>query len=347
MTVGENHVGLQLVEVYVPKKNYHFVVEKLRSYSREGTWKEEEISQERVLIRMIISTDYVEEVLNYLETVSRSSEGFETILFPVHTYFSHKTIQKENDNKEENKQEEEQEQEKNRFLRASRQELKHTIEDKSSFTLNYFLLVVFSAIVATAGFMKDDTAVVIGAMAIAPLIGPAISMGFASVLGNLSHLGKALITLFGGVLIIVAISASFAYFFEEGIESSQYVNRTSVTLADFFLALAAGAAGAMSILNRLSSNLVGVMVAVALLPPVITLGMSIGQGLWNDTYGAFLLVMTNITCIVLSAVIIFFVSGVQPVKWKDESTISVSRMFSVVIISLIALIILSIILVGF
>lgn len=340
-------MGLQLVEVYVPKSNYHFVVERLRSYSREGTWKEEETHNERILIRMIISSDYVEEVLNYLETVSRSSKGFETILFPVHTYFSHETIQEEDQNVEEEPDEEDSEQEKRRFLRASRQELKHTIEDKSSLTLNYSLLVVFSAIVATAGFMKDDTAVVIGAMAIAPLIGPAISMGFATVLGDVPHLGKAALTLFAGIFTIVAISALFGYFFIEGTSSSQYTNRTSVTLADFFLALAAGAAGAMSILNRLSSNLVGVMVAVALLPPVITFGMSIGQGLWDDTYGSFLLIMTNITCIVLSAVIIFFLSGVRPVRWKDESMISVSRLVSVFFISIIAAIILVIILIGF
>lgn len=340
-------MNLQLVEVYVPKKNYHFVVEKLRSFSREGTWKEEESHDERILIRMIISSDYVEEVLNYLETVSRASEGFETILFPVHTYFSHLTIQKEEQPKEELPEEEEEEEEKRKFLRASRQELKHTVEEKSDLTLNYTLLVIFSAIVATAGFMKDDTAVVIGAMAIAPLIGPAISMGFATVLGDLKHLGKAAFTLFAGVFVIVLISAIFGFFFVNGTESSQYINRTEVTLADFFLALAAGAAGAMSILNRLSSNLVGVMVAVALLPPVITFGMSIGQALWTDTYGAFLLIMTNITCIVLSAVIIFFISGVRPVRWKDESMISVSRLVSIFFISIIAAIIFVIIFIGF
>ncbi|TFB22148.1 TIGR00341 family protein [Filobacillus milosensis] len=341
-------MGLQLVEVYVPKNNYHFVVEKLRSFSREGTWKEEESQDERILIRMIISSDYVEDVLNYLETVSRSSEGFETILFPVHTYFSHQSIEKEEE-KDEKKEEEqkEQDEDKQKFLRASRQELKHTIEEKSKLTLNYTLLVIFSAIVATAGFMKDDTAVVIGAMAIAPLIGPAISMGFATVLGDLSHLGKAAFTLFLGVFIIVGISAFFGYFVFNITESSQYNSRTEVTLADFFLALAAGAAGAMSILNRLSSNLVGVMVAVALLPPVITFGMSIGQGLWDDTFGSSLLVMTNITCIVLSAVIIFFISGVRPVKWKDESMISASRLVSIFFISLIALIIFVIISLGF
>ncbi|RPF50122.1 TIGR00341 family protein [Aquisalibacillus elongatus] len=340
-------MGLQLVEVYVPRRNYHFVVEKLRSFSREGTWKEVPQEDDRILIRMVISSDYVEEVLNYLETVSRSSEGFETILFPVHTYFSHQTIEEREQDEEEEESEENTEEDQSKFLRASRQELMHTIEEKSDLTLNYTLLVIFSAIVATAGFLKDDTAVVIGAMAIAPLIGPAISMGFATVLGDIPHLGKATWTLFLGVILIVGISALFGFFFYTGTESSQYTSRTEVSLADFFLALAAGAAGAMSILNRLSSNLVGVMVAVALLPPVITFGMSIGNRLWEDAFGSFLLIMTNITCIVISAVIIFFLSGVQPVKWKDETMISASRLFSIIFITIIGLILFVVVLIGF
>ncbi|GEL76938.1 TIGR00341 family protein [Tenuibacillus multivorans] len=341
-------MNLQLVEVYIPNENYHFVVEKLRSFSREGTWKEEQ-QEERMLVRMIISSDYVEEVLNYLETISRATEGFETILYPVHTYFSHQSIEEEEQNideKEFSEEDQDDEEDKRKFLRASRHELTNTIEEKSEFSINYMLLIIFSAIVATAGFIKDDTAVVIGAMAIAPLIGPAISIAFATVLGDLRHLGKAVATLFTGVFIIVLIASVFSYFFDEGMESSQYVSRTSVTIADFFLALAAGAAGALSILNRMSSNLVGVMVAVALLPPVIAFGMSIGQTLWHDTYWSFLLVMTNISCIVISAVIIFFVSGIRPEKWKDETMISVSRIFSLIFIIFITLILFVIVLVG-
>ncbi|MGM8214776.1 TIGR00341 family protein [Bacillaceae bacterium W0354] len=331
---------MQLVEVYLPKKLYHIVEGKLKQFSRKGTWKEDE-RENRLLIRLIISEDQVEEVLNYLEQVSRMNDEVETMLFPVHTYFSKETIEEDEQKaKEKNRNDEE----KHKFIRMSRQELTHEVEEKSELTINYVLLVIFSSIVASAGFMKDSEAIVIGAMVIAPLIGPAISMSFASVLGNVKHLKKATITLVTGFAIIVGIAIIFGLLFDEVIESSQYLSRTNVTIADFFLALAAGSAGSLSILNRLQGSLVGVMVAVALLPPVITFGVSIGKQLWLDTYNSFLLVMTNVTCILLSGIIIFIASGIRPVRWKSEQHVQVSSRLSILFVSVIAGVLLFIIL---
>ncbi|WP_188207023.1 TIGR00341 family protein [Alkalibacillus aidingensis] len=325
-------MSIQLIEVYIPKENFEDVESALSNFSGKSVWKENELA-DRILFRMIVAEEDVEEVLDYLEAISTLSEGFETILFPVHTYFSRETIEKREQNEKDKK--EESTEEKGKLLRASRQELMHTIEKRSNLTMNYTLLIIFSAIVAAGGFVNDSEAVVIGAMAIAPLIGPAISVSFAAVLGDLRRLGKAMSTLVIGFLIIVFIASSFGYFFDEAIESRQYLLRTNVSLADLFIALASGAAGALSILNRVSSGLVGVMVAVALLPPTVTFGISIGQMIWEDTYWSFLLITTNVTCIFLSGIIIFFISGIRPLKWKEELTINVSRILSFTIVAII------------
>ncbi|WP_146816020.1 TIGR00341 family protein [Alkalibacillus haloalkaliphilus] len=325
-------MSMQLIEVYIPKHKYEDVKPALDKFSQESVWKEYEIN-DRVLMRMIVAEEEVEEVLDYLEAVSSMSEGFETILFPVHTYFSRETI-KEKETEEKSNKKNVSNEEKGRLLRASRQELTHTIDKKSHLTMNYTLLIIFSAIVAAGGFINDSEAVVIGAMAIAPLIGPAISVSFAAVLGDLKKLWQAFSTLMIGFAIIVGIASSFGYFFEEGTQTTQYTSRTTVSIADIFIALASGAAGALALLNRVSSGMVGVMVAVALLPPTVTFGISIGQMLWVDTYWSFLLIMTNVTCIFLSGIIIFFVSGIRPVKWKEEVTINVSRILSTGIVAL-------------
>ncbi|MDQ0159894.1 TIGR00341 family protein [Alkalibacillus salilacus] len=324
-------MSMQLIEVYIPKEQYDNVKPALNGFSQQSVWKAYEL-EDRVLLRMIVDDDEVEDVLDYLEAVSTLSDGFETILFPVNTYISRETIEKR-DNPDEKQEEDKGDQ--GKLLRASRQELMHMIEKKSQFTMNYTLLIVFSAMVATGGFINDSEAVVIGAMAIAPLIGPAISVSFAAVLGDVFRLWRALLTLVIGFIIIVIIAAGFGFLFEAGTQTTQYTSRTVVSLADVIIALASGAAGALALLNRVSSGMVGVMVAVALLPPTVTFGISIGQTLWIDTYWSFLLIMTNVTCIFLSGIIIFFLSGIRPMKWKEEVTINVSRLLSFIVVAVI------------
>ncbi len=106
---------MQLIEVYIPKHKYEDVKPALDKFSQESVWKEYEIN-DRVLMRMIVAEEEVEEVLDYLEAVSSMSEGFETILFPVHTYFSRETI-KEKETEEKSNKKNVSNEEKGRLLR--------------------------------------------------------------------------------------------------------------------------------------------------------------------------------------------------------------------------------------
>ncbi|MCP3026822.1 TIGR00341 family protein [Halobacillus sp. A5] len=230
-----------------------------------------------------------------------------------------------------------------KLQRASRQELLITIDKNSKVTWNYFLLILLSAIVATTGFLKDSEAVVIGAMVIAPMIGPVIAVAFSSILGDYKTLGKSVLTSLLGVTVVVTISILYAALVDLHLETGQYLSRTEVTLIDIILGVASGAAGALAFLNRLEGSLVGVMVSVALLPPSVALGMSLGSSEWELAYGAFLLVTVNIMSILLAAVVIFSLSGIRPVRWKDVQRASVSRLLSIlfifIIVSLLALVI--------
>ncbi|GGD16156.1 TIGR00341 family protein [Pontibacillus salipaludis] len=325
-------MSLQLIEAYVPDKHFEKVNEKLQEQPHTSYWVSSE-SEERMLIRILVDSDEVEEILNYLESVSNVVDGFETMLIPVRTYLSRETLNSES--KEETTQEDADEEEKQILLRASRQELISFVERNSVTTLNYSLMIFFSAVVGSMGFIKDSDAVVIGSMVIAPLIGPVIATAFAAILGDYKLLGKAALTSFVGVAIVVVMAILFNFIFHMSGESSQYTSRTGVTGSDFFLALAAGGAGAIATLNRKAGNLVGVMVAVALLPPNVALGMSIGKGLWGEAYGSFLLVTVNIMCILLSAVIVFSLAGIRPVRWKEVQRANVSRSLSIVFVLII------------
>ena len=100
--------------------------------------------------------------------------------------------------------------------------------------------------------------------------------------------------------------------------SEEVLSRTVVGLATVALALASGAAGALSMTRGLPSVLVGVMVAVAILPPAATFGMMLGMAEFEKANGAALLLAVNIVCINLSAKLVFLLRGIQPRTWAEQ-----------------------------
>lgn len=330
-------MDLQLVEAYVPDKYFKKVDESLREFPHVSYWISVE-SKDRILIRVLVKTNDTEEILNYLESVAHVIEGFEVLLFPVQTYITRLTEEKKE------KRRNEMEENANKLQRASRQELLGTITKSSHITLTYTLLIVISAIVVTIGFIQNSQAVIIGAMVIAPMLGPVISMAFSAILGDFRLLRSSTITLLYAVFIVIGISICFALFFPIPIESSEFASRTHVNIVDIILAFATGIAGALSILNRLPGSLVGVMVAVALIPPNVVLGMSVGSAMWPEAYGSMLLLIGNITSVILAGIIVFSLSGIQPVKWSEVDKAKTSRKLSILFVSLVIIILIIVIL---
>jgi uncharacterized hydrophobic protein (TIGR00341 family) len=97
-----------------------------------------------------------------------------------------------------------------------------------------------------------------------------------------------------------------------------FISGSQVSLGDVLLALAAGSAAALSFTTGVLSALIGVMVAVALLPPLVMLGMLVGVGRWDMALGSLLLVLTNLICINLAGVITFLARGIRPLTWWEE-----------------------------
>ena len=163
-------------------------------------------------------------------------------------------------------------------------------------------------------------------MVIAPLLGPLIALSFGSSLGDgklllsalktgLTGLGLAfLVSLFIGMVWPVDIGRGEAL-----IASTESLARTDVGLAGVALALVSGAAAVLSLTTGLSSTLVGVMVAVALLPPTATMGMLVGAGYTKLAGGAMLLLAVNVVCVIISAKLVFLAKGVQPRTWHERN----------------------------
>jgi len=205
--------------------------------------------------------------------------------------------------------------------RLSREELHDDITAASQLSWNYVAMLVLSVGVVTIGLWRDSAAVVIGGMVLAPLLGPNIALGFAATMADGKLAAQALRTGAAGFGIALLLSVAVGLTFGVGLDaqgliaSSEIRSRTLPHVLDLLLAFAAGVAGAMSFTTALSASLVGVMVAVALMPPLVVMGMCLGAGRWTDAEGAVTLLLTNIVCVDLAAVLTFLAQAVRPRDW--------------------------------
>lgn len=193
-----------------------------------------------------------------------------------------------------------------------REEVFEDVAANGRITPTYLILTALSAIVAALGLNMDSVAVVIGAMVIAPLLGPQLSLSFGIALGARDMALKSILTASTGTFLAIALSFAIAQIIEVDMQSQELLSRTTVNIEGIVLALASGAAAALSLLSGLSTTLVGVMVAVALLPPAAVCGLMLGIGLYEQSFGALMLLTANIICVNLSAQVVFLSRGVGP-----------------------------------
>lgn len=201
--------------------------------------------------------------------------------------------------------------------RISRAELHAAVSGSVNVTYVFILMVALSSVVAALGILGDNVAIVIGAMVIAPLLGPNVALSMATTLAD-ADLGKrAMRANVVGAVVAFAVALGIGLVVPVDPEVGELASRTRVGLADMALALAAGSAGALAFTSGVSATLIGVMVAVALLPPVVVFGLLLGSGHGGLAGGALLLVLTNVICINLAGVATFLVQGIRPLDWWD------------------------------
>ena len=201
--------------------------------------------------------------------------------------------------------------------RISREELYEDLAQASTLTGVYVVTVALSTVVAAVGLIRGDVAVVIGAMLIAPLLGPNVALPLASTLGDPDLAKRSLKAIGVGVATAAALSFLLGALLTVDPSAPEILARTRADVGDIVLALAAGAAGALAFTSGVPAVVVGVMVAVALLPPLVVTGLLAGSGFGVPAAGALILALTNATCVNLAAVATFFVQKVRPRTWWE------------------------------
>jgi len=198
-------------------------------------------------------------------------------------------------------------------------ELIHTAERDSTPDSGFLYMLLASGFVATLGLLGNSTAIVIGAMVIAPLLSPSIAMCLGTVVGKSSLFKRGLLTTTFGILMIIVISFitallifSFHMLPLEDPTTPEIKERLTINVLSVGLALASGAAGAYSFAKGQGQSLVGVMIAVALVPPasVVGIGLALPRGDYILNAGTLLLV--NVISLNLAGTLVFWRLRIRP-----------------------------------
>lgn len=188
--------------------------------------------------------------------------------------------------------------------------------DSTEGTLRFSALMSFATAIATLGIKADSTAVVIGAMLIAPLMGPIMALSASILMGwpkralySGWRVALGVVIGVGGSYLMALVSPEFVAI----TSNSEVLGRVSPTLLDLLVALAAGAAGGYAMTHpEVGTSLPGVAIAVALAPPLAVVGVSLHATEFGFSAGAFLLFLTNLVGIVVASGFTFVISGYSP-----------------------------------
>ncbi len=201
----------------------------------------------------------------------------------------------------------------------------------------FVTLIVLSTLIAAFGLFINSASVIIGAMLLAPLMQPIVSMSMGILRQDTQLIYSGAKSVGVGILIVLAASALVALLIPMQNLTSEMSGRLSPTILDLFVAIVSGIAAAYAKNNeKIVGTLAGVSIAVALVPPISVAGIGIGWGSWQIFSSSFLLFLTNLVGIVLAASLTFLVLGFSPLHiakkgvaiWLIVATVVAAPLYS-------------------
>lgn len=200
---------------------------------------------------------------------------------------------------------------------------------------SYLILIVSSCAIATFGLLANSTAVIIGAMIIAPLMLPIRGLAFGALTGNVALFRRGLVAVIIGTGLAVVLAWMLGRLVGISGFDSEVLARSEPTLLDLGIAIAAGGvSGYAKMQPKVSGSLAGTAIAVALMPPVCVIGLGLSQANWSLSQGATLLYLTNLLGITLSCMVIFLLAGYGTFRRARKALISILTFTSILVVPL-------------
>ena len=318
-------MDLRLVKVFLPPKEEQNIRKLLSFYS----WLETASifkSQQQLLVNILLEEERVKTLVDDLKQKFPDLEDWQLLILSVET----KSTQANSTSSPSSKT--------NKDNRLHKKEIYHQISQSIRLDTTEVSLVILATAIAAIGLVQNSEVVIIGAMVIAPLLKPNMALGVATTFGDLSLAMRTIRVGLIEISISLVLSILLGILVPVNLGMNEIAIRTSVHFSDVILAFASGVAGAISLTVGEQKAVVGVMVSVALLPPLVVLGMLIGSMLWESAIETAVLVSTNIVCLNLAAIATFWLQDVRPQQWWQKFQASkitgIATIFWLVILAL-------------
>lgn len=295
----------RLIEVLAPSAAREKLAKALEGTEAVSRWPLFE-GDGKVSARLLVDVQSSGDWIDAIETALSGIEDYRLVLLPVEASVPRPPEPEEDDEKPVKPR---------KSGGISRDELIDELQDGIALSFNYFAFVLISVLVAIIGLVQDNIAVIVGAMVLAPLLTPNVALALATTLGDIALARRALVTGTLGTVAAFLAAVIIGATIDLSLQSQQLLLRTEVSVGDVLVALAAGAAGVLALSGGASSSLIGVMVAVALMPPLVACGLFAGAGEWGHAYAAGALFSVNLLAVNLAGVLTFLVRGIRPRGW--------------------------------
>jgi len=193
--------------------------------------------------------------------------------------------------------------------RVSVEEIESSVKEGMELNINFYLFIMIAAFIAGAGLILNSAAIIIGSMIISPFMGPILGVSYGIISKNYLLVGKGIIGQFLSLFIAIGIgvllaSLAFLIYGSPSI-THEMMNRNFPTIFDLIVSIGAGLAVGFAITGKIQSSLVGIAIAVSLMPPAVNIGVAIIYGNLLLSFGSFVLLMSNILVINFMAILIF------------------------------------------
>jgi uncharacterized hydrophobic protein (TIGR00341 family) len=329
--VGANNPPVRLVQVTIPTGKRQTVLKLLDEEGIDYVVTDETSGRKYTAVAYFpLPTNAVEPILEKLRDAGLEREAY-TVVVSAETVESEQfDALKEAYAKEENEE------------RIARQELEARAAELAAALPTYVIMTIVSAVIATAGLLLDSPATVVGSMVIAPLIGPAMAAAVGSVVDDSELFRRGIGLQILGIVLAIVSATIFAAFVQltnlvppglDPLTLSEVEERLAPSVLALAVALGAGVAGAVSLMTGVSTALVGVMIAVALIPPAATVGIGIAYGEPTLAVGSAVLVAVNVLSINLAALVVLWYGGYRPEQFfrHDQARIATLKRVAVLV----------------
>ncbi len=308
-------MALRLIKI-LPPKGFDQVEDIVNADDIIDHWVEKTDS-DHISISILADVELTEKILEDIADRFGQNSNFRIVLMPVAATLPKHEVEDSDDEVDDQSSVKKNEPD-GRVSRISREELYEDIKEVVDFSWVYLVLIALSCVVAANGLIRNSPAMVIGAMVIAPILGPNVGLALATTLGDIQLLKRSLKSIFFGFSLGMILSIVMGLAIPFNPEVYEISSRTEVSFADIALGLAAGVAGCLSFTRGISAAVIGVMVAVALLPPMVATGLLLGSGQFNLAMGAATLTVTYIICVNLAGIITFILQGIKPKSFTER-----------------------------